>query len=322
MALQPHIIQKDKKMSIRSYLVELKNRNPYLYYVWTLAQQRKGRQNLKKFSDREAVINLYKNFSGKHPDLDHPKTFSEKLQWLKLNYHNPLMTVCADKYEVRNYLESKGYGHILNTVLGVYSSVEEIDLSKLPTRFVIKATHGSGWNLIVKDKAKVNWYMWRKIMNIWLHNNIFWPGREWPYKEMKPRLMAETFLTDGSGQLMDFKFFCFHGKVHFIQANKGRDTADHAQNFYDTSWILLPFGKDLEPRHDIRIDPPAQLTKMIRTAEDLSRDFPFVRVDFYEVENRIIFGEMTFYPKSGLPDFRPLDYDTNFGNLLKLDMND
>jgi hypothetical protein len=155
-------------------------------------------------------------------------------------------------------------------------------------------------------------------MNIWLKNNIFWPGREWPYKNMIPRLMIEEFMTDQSGLLMDFKFFCFNGKPHFVQVNKGRDTSEHAQNFYDLNWVLLPFGKDLKPKPGVKISAPYNLKKMSSIAEDLASSFPFVRVDFYEVNQKIIFGEMTFYPKSGLPDFTPLEYDDKFGDLLQL----
>ncbi|WP_445457170.1 ATP-grasp fold amidoligase family protein [Flavobacterium sp. HNIBRBA15423] len=303
---------------IREYLVYLKNKNPFLLYLWSNNQKQKGIKSLNKISDNEAIVKLYKDYSGKKPNLENPSTFSEKLQWLKLNYHNELTTICADKYEVRSYLEQKGYANLLNEALAVYEDVKELNIANLPEKFIIKATHGSGWNLICTNKKKINWFIWKKIMHIWLTNNIFWPGREWPYKNMKPRLIVEAFLTDKSGQLMDYKFFCFNGKPYFIQANKGRDTLNHAQNFYDLDWNIQPFGKDLKPRPDIEIEPPIQLKEMTKIAEDLSSDFPFVRVDFYEVEEKIIFGEMTFYPKSGLPDFTPSEYDQILGDLLQL----
>ena len=305
-------------MRLKARLVHLKNSNPYLYFIWSLQQKLKGEKSLIKFTDKEAILNLYKNYSGRTPDLENPKTFSEKQQWMKLNYHSDLTTTCADKFEVRTYLEAKGFGQLLNTVLGVYETIEELDIKQLPNQFVLKATHGSGWNLVCTNKSDINWWIWKKIMNIWLHNNIFWPGREWPYKNMKPRLIAESFLLDSSGHLMDYKFFCFNGKAHFVQANKGRDTKDHAQNFYDLDWNIQPFGKDLQPRPDIKIEAPSQLKKMTEIAENLASDFPFVRVDFYEVEEQIIFGEMTFYPKSGLPDFTPPEYDQILGDLLVL----
>jgi hypothetical protein len=303
---------------IREYLVNIKNTNPFLFYLWSLNQKRKGILNLKSLSDEEAIIKLYKNYCGKIPDLHNPTTFGEKLQWLKLNYHNPLQTICADKYEVRSYLEKKGYGNLLNNAIGCYEDIKEFDVKSLPNKFVIKATHGSGWNLICNDKDKINWFIWRKIIKVWLTNNIFWPGREWPYKNMKPRILVEEFLIDESGQLMDFKLFCFNGKAKFVQANKGRDTLNHAQNFYDLNWDILPFGKDLKPRPDIIIPPPTKLKEMIEIAEDLSKDFPFVRVDFYEVQGKIIFGELTFYPKSGLPDFTPPEYDKILGDYIFL----
>ena len=184
---------------MRDFLVKLKNSNPYLLYLWTANQKRKGIANLKEYVDKEAIVSLYKNYSGKVPNLENPKTFSEKMQWLKLYYHNPLMTVCADKYEVRDYLVQKGYGDLLNEVIGTYDTIAQLNISELPSQFVLKATHGSGWNLICTDKSKINWWIWKKIMNVWLHNNIFWPGREWPYKKMKPRLIAEPFLKDKAG---------------------------------------------------------------------------------------------------------------------------
>ena len=303
---------------MRAFLVNLKNTIPFLLYIWSLQQKLKGVKNLKKYSDKEAILKLYKNYSGKLPNLEQPNTFSEKLQWMKLNYQNPLMTICADKWEVRDYLKKKGYGALLSNVISVHDTINDFQVEKLPKNFVVKATHGSGWNLICTDKEKINWFWWKKIMNIWLHNNIFWPGREWPYMSMKPRLIVEEFLTDISGQLMDYKFFCFNGKVHFVQANKGRETKNHAQNFYNLDWNILPFGKDLEPRPDISIEKPLNLIKMSEIAEDLSKEFPFVRVDFYEVNGKVIFGEMTFYPKSGLPDFTPIKYDAIIGDLLIL----
>lgn len=291
-----------------------------MLYLWTKNRQREGRKNLSKYDDRQAILNLYESFCGRKPDLDNPKTFSEKLQWMKLNHHDDLMTVCADKFEVRNYLKEKGYSELLSHIIAVHGSVNDIDEKSLPQKCVIKATHGSGWNLIVKDKAAVKWNIWKKIMNVWLHDNIFWPGREWPYKNMKPRLIVEEYMEDSSGLLMDYKFFCFGGKAHFIQTNKGRGTANHAQNFYDLQWNYLPFGKNLEPRPDVYIEPPVNLARMAEIAEDLAQPFPFVRVDFYEVNGSIVFGEMTFYPKSGLPDFTPIEYDRIFGELLKIEL--
>lgn len=296
----------------------LRDRNLFILLVWNIYRLIKGRVNILLLDDLQAIKKLYYNYSGVYPNIDKPRSFSEKQQWLKLNYHNNLMTTCADKWEVRDYVLSKGYPTILSRVFGVYDSFSDIPIEELPNKFVIKATHGSGWNLICHDKNDVNWFWWRKIMGIWLRNNIFWPGREWPYKNMKPRLLVEEYLEDSSGFLQDYKFFCFSGKTKFIQVNRFRGSENHVQNFYDLQWNLLEFGKSLTPDLTSKITPPKNLVKMISIAENLSDSFPFARVDLYEVESNVYFGEMTFYPKSGLPDFRPASYDQIVGDYLDL----
>lgn len=273
---------------------------------------------MQTLNDREAIEKLFSSYTGRLPELADPKNFGDKMQWLKLNYHNPIQTICSDKYEVREYITDKGYGHTLNELIQVVERVEDLDIKALPKQCVIKASHGSGWNFVCTDTSKVNWFIWKRIFRSWLRNNIFWPGREWPYKHMKPRLIVEKFLKDDSGQLMDYKFFCFNGEVHFVQANKGRDTAVHAQNFYDLDWNILPFGKDLAPMPEVNIPRPTCLNDMIDMARELCQPFPFVRVDLYETNGEIIFGELTFYPKSGLPDFIPAEYDTILGDKLSL----
>jgi len=306
------------KNKIREFLVSLKNRNPWLLFIWHENLRKKGISDLRKYSDLEAVNKLYFEFSGKYPDLDTPKTFSEKQQWLKLYYKNPLMNICADKFKVREFLLQKGYGNILSNVLGYYQKIEDLDVNELPKSCVLKASHGSGWNLIVKDKDLISWYAWKKVMKSWLHSNIFWPGREISYKDMEPGILCEEFMEDESGQLMDYKFFCFNGEPKFIQTNKGRGTKKHAQNFYDLDWRILPFGKDLQPLPEVIISKPNCFDEMLDISKDLSKEFPFVRVDLYEVNNKVIFGEFTFFPKSGLPDFRPIKYDLILGEKVKL----
>lgn len=303
---------------LRTFLVQLKNNNPWLLLLWNEKHRLQGIFHLKKWNDEQAINCLYKNFAGKLPNLKNPTTFSEKQQWLKLHDHNPLMTVCADKYEVRNYIKQKGYAHILNEVYTVFYTVQNFNVNTLPKKFVAKATHGSGWNLVCENKETINWFVWKRIFNSWLHNNIFWPGREWPYKNMKAGIIIEKFLKDDSGQLTDYKFFCFNGQPKFVQANKGRGTSIHAQNFYDLNWQLLPFGKDLAPMPEIEIVKPYCFNEMLKIAKDVAEPFLFVRVDFYEVNKKVVFGEMTFYPKSGLPDFKPAHYDSIVGEMLKL----
>lgn len=304
--------------TIRDKLTYMKNNSLLLLLLWHYILRLRGKRSLKKYTDLELINRLYYSYAGRYPDLKSPVLFSEKLQWLKLNDHNPLMTQCADKYEVRKYIEARGYADILNDLIGVYESVQEIKIASLPNRFVLKAAHGSGWNIVFKDKAKMNWTLLRLIMKCWLKNNIFWNGREWCYKHITPKIVCEKYLESSSDDLIDYKFFCFNGVPKFVQANLGRGKKKHAQNFYDLQWSLLPFGKNLIPRPDVNIPRPDNLDRMIAIATDLSMPFSYVRVDFYEVQGRVIFGELTFFPASGMPDFVPSEYDTIVGNMLTL----
>lgn len=303
---------------IRKIMTNFKNNNLLLFYIWTEFVRLRGIRELKKYNDIQAINRLYFSKAGKYPNLEKPTLFSEKMQWLKLNYFNPKMEIAADKFKVREYLKQKGYENLLNEVIAVYERVSEIDIEKLPNKFVLKASHGSGWNLIVKDKTKINWFIWKRILKSWLKHNIFWNGREWVYKNIKPRIVCEQYLEDESGALMDYKIHCFNGEPKFIQANNGRGQKVHAQNFYNLSWDLLPFGKDLTPLPEIEIPKPYNLKKMLSIASNLAVDFPYVRVDFYEVNKKIIFGELTFFPASGMPDFKPQEYDKVWGEMLTL----
>lgn len=306
------------KKKIRSFLVSLKNNNLLFFYIWSESLRHRGIRELKKFSDVQAINKLYFSYSGRYPDLENPKLFSEKMQWLKLNYFDAELQIAADKFKVREYLSKKGYSGLLNEILQIYENIDDLKLKDLPKGFVIKASHGSGWNLIVRDKKKINWIVWRLILKSWLKHNIFWNGREWVYKNIKPRLVCEKYLEDESGALMDYKFHCFNGVPKFIQANNGRGQKVHAQNFYDLDWEFLPFGKDLTPIPEVKIPKPFNLQKMYKIATDLATKFPYVRVDFYEVNQKIIFGELTFFPASGMPDFKPVEYDKIWGEMLDL----
>jgi hypothetical protein len=278
----------------------------------------RGKWELNRYSDLEAVNRLYYSRAGRYPNLDAPALFSEKQQWIKFYYRDPLMVRCADKYDVRGYVIEKGYGDILNELLGVYEKVDEIPLDTLPGSFVLKATHGSGWNVICQDKDKMNWLAWKLIMKSWLKHNIFWNGREWVYKGIKPRIVCEKYLQDRSGRLMDYKFYCFNGRPTFVQANLGRGEKRHAQNFYDLQWSLLPFGKDLAPLPDVEIPKPESFERMLAIARDLAAPFSFVRADFYDVDGKPVFGELTFFPASGMPDFVPAEYDSIVGHMWTL----
>lgn len=274
----------------------------------------------KLISDRKAVIRYYKKKSGgKIVDLENPKTFSEKLQWYKLNAKNPLMQICADKAAVRDYLTENGYGHLLNDVYGVYNNVKDINIDALPDRFVLKAAHGSGQNIIVKDKSSVDWKHAKRMMRSWLRQDISWSGREWVYRDMPRRIIAEKFLVDETGELRDYKFFCFNGKPTYMQLEVGRYTSNNTRNFYDMDWNLMPFGKELPHNPDIHVEKPEKFEEMKEIASELCKPFQFVRVDLYQVCGKVYFGELTFFPAGGAPDFVPSEYDEIVGSNWKLE---
>ena len=265
-------------------------------------------------SDEKAVKKYYKKKSGKELNLDNPQTFSEKLNWYKLNDRNPLMAKCADKVSVRDYLKEKGYGDCLNEVYGVYDRVNDIDLSKLPNQFVIKAAHGSHMNYIVKDKERFDWKHAKKMMKTWLHQDIYWSGREWVYKSLPKRIIIEPYIEDETGELRGFKFFCFNGNCSLMQYEPGRYDGRHIRNFYDMEWKLLPFGKEMDFDAETAIEKPDCFDEMKKIAISLSESFNFVRVDFYQVNNKVYFGEMTFFPAGGAPNFKPEKYDALVGS--------
>lgn len=188
---------------------------------------------LRKFDDLAYITTTYRERFGREINLADPATYTEKLQWLKLFHRDPRMPICSDKCAVRGYVEDAGLGDILNGVIGVYDSADKIDFDSLPNRFVIKATHGSGWNLACADKSEVSWSLWRRIANSWLRLDLSVFGREWHYREIKPRLIVEEFIT--IEPLIDYKFMCFNGEPLFVQINHDRD-GHHYVDFYDIKW--------------------------------------------------------------------------------------
>ena len=270
-------------------------------------------------SDEKAVKRYYKKASGKELDLENPKTFSEKTNWLKLNARMPLMQKCADKYDVREYITGKGYADCLNEIYGVYNKVKDIHLEELPDQFVLKAAHGSHMNIFVKDKSKVNWRHAKLMMNSWLHQDIYWSGREWVYKEQPRRIIAEAFLQESTGELRDFKFFCFNGEPKFWEVDGDRYTPTQYRNYYDVDYHLLPMHDDVMSR-ELDHEPLSRedLARMMKIARDLSGPFQFVRVDFYMVDGKIYVGELTYFDNGGKCCFEPIEFDRVFGDEWKL----
>ncbi len=262
-------------------------------------------------------LKFFKNFH-RLPNLKHPKTFNEKLQWLKLYDRNPYYTKLVDKYEVKKIVaELIGEQYIIPT-LGVWDSAEDIDFEKLPDKFVLKATHDSGRVIICKDKSKLDIAKAREEMAYSLKRDFYALTREWPYKNVPRRIIAEAFIEDKSGDLKDYKFFCFNGKVEFFKVDFDRFTG-HKANYYDTNWNILPFEEIVCPSDKSQIhEKPENFDKMIEFAEILAKGLPFSRIDFYNNEGNIYFGETTFFPNSGMGKFNPEEADNKLGALIKL----
>ncbi len=256
---------------------------------------------------------------GRLPDLGHPRTFNEKLQWYKLHYRRPVMARMADKYAVRGYLADRGYAGLLNELYGVFDKVEEIDFASLPERFVLKATHGWQMDLICKNKRDLDWGKCRRLMAGWLKTNHFDVGREWAYKHIPPRIICEKYLENETiGELLDYKFYCFQGKAEAMFVCTGRQSSRGVRyRCYDMNWREIKVIKG-KPASEIHVEKPRNFEAMKTIAEDLARGFPFLRVDFYEVGGRVIFGELTFYPDCGLHAFTPDRYNYFWGDLFVL----
>ena len=273
----------------------------------------------KAMPDKMYLNMMYRKKIGKKLNLKHPITFNEKLQWLKLYNRMPEYTTMVDKYEVKKYVAGIiGEEYIIPT-LGIWDRVEDIDFDSLPNQFVLKCTHDSGGLVICKDKSMFDIPKAIDKLKQSLSRNFFWYGREWPYKNVKPRIIAEKYMSDGkSDELTDYKFMCFDGKVKCIFTCTNRNTAEGLKvSFFDIKWNRLPFCRHY-PADDKKIDPPLHLSKMIELAEKLAQNIPFVRVDFYEIEAQIYFGELTFFPGSGFEAFTPEEWDYKIGSWLTL----
>lgn len=253
-----------------------------------------------------------------------PKTFTEKIQWLKINNRRQEYTKMVDKFAVKEYVAGIiGEEYIIPT-LGVWDKPEDIDWESLPDQFVLKTTHGGGGGGVVICKDKKTFDKGKAIEKLTesLNSDIYKSFREWPYKDVPKRVIAEKFMapekSPSPNDLPDYKFFCFNGKVRFFKVDFGRFVEHHA-NYYDTDGKLLPFGEmDYKPDANQRIELPNNLREMISLAERLSINEPFLRVDFYNVSGKIYFGELTFYPASGMGKWTDDDVDFYIGEYLTI----
>ena len=270
-------------------------------------------------SDKRYIETCFKINFGRKINLKNPQTYSEKLQWLKLNDRRDIYTTMVDKIEAKKYVaDIIGEDYIIPT-LGVWDSFEEIDFGKLPERFVLKCSHDSGGLVIVTDKSALDIKKARDTINKSLKRNYYFSGREWPYKNVKPRILAEKYMEGNSGSSPDdYKFFCFDGivKAMFIASDRFADT-ETKFDFFDRDFNHLPFTNG-HPNAEVMPAKPEAFEEMITLAEKLSKGIPHVRVDFYEIEGKVYFGELTLSHWSGFMPFSPEEWDVKFGEWLNL----
>lgn len=271
------------------------------------------------YSDRKFLEKLFPLRVGYKLNLDNPQTFNEKLQWLKLYDRRPEYSQMVDKVEAKKYVaDIIGDEYIIPT-LAVYNNAEDIDFDALPNQFVLKCTHDSGSIVICKDKTKLNRKISIKKLAHGLKVNYFYQNREWPYKNVKPRIIAEQYMTNNGSELEDYKVHNFNGipKIILLCRDRYKETG-LTEDFYSSNWEHLDI---LRPDHRNAInnaDRPKKFDEMLRLSKQLSKNIPFLRSDFFIVGNKVYFNELTFFPASGMKPFVPVEWDYTFGSWIKL----
>lgn len=281
---------------------------------------------INSMTDEEYAHWKYKLRTGRELNLTEPKTFDEKVWYLKINVRDPLMNKCTDKYRVREYVEQCGLGHILNTLYGVYDSVESIDFETLPDLCFLKCNNASGINMIFDRKKEFDYQTFTRIFSKSLAYDYYWEGREWNYHNITPKIICEKVLMDKAGRLpMDYKFMCFNGKVKLlfldigVADDAGRHAAEYYRNIYDRDFKLMPIKETRENYLQKPIEKPENWEEMIEYAERLSKPFRHCRIDLYNVEGKIYFGEITFHHGGGCNDIQPEEWALKMGEWISLE---
>ncbi|MDY0271258.1 MAG: ATP-grasp fold amidoligase family protein [Advenella sp.] len=271
------------------------------------------------FSDKIYLKILFPLQTGYKLNLDKPKTYNEKLQWLKIHYRKPIMMQMVDKYEAKKFAQNIiGKKYIIEN-LGIWDSFDEIDFNSLPNRFVLKTTHDQGGIIIVKDKNKLDIKAAKIKINKHLKTKHFYLTREWPYKDVKPRIMAEVFLENKNlGDLWDYKFYCFHGIPEVMYIAHGRHSEQCYFDFFDMNFNKLDIARRGYSQSKKTFDIPKNWDLMKELAAKLSKNLPHVRVDFYNIDGLIYLGELTFFQGGGMMPFYPKDWDLAFGNWINI----
>ena len=272
-------------------------------------------------NDEKYLKKVYEIRTGKRLDLGNPTTFNEKLQWLKLYDRKPEYSLLVDKYEVKKVISERiGDKYIIPTI-GVWDCVEDINFDELPEKFVMKCTHNSGGLVICKNKADLDVEKVKDKLSKALKINYFYRSREWPYKNVKPRIIAEKFMKDSNqendGSLNVYKIFCFGGKPYIIQTIQNDKTPEETIDYFDTDWNLLELRQNF-PNSKQPLSKPQTLEEMLTLAEKLTKGHPFLRADFYEIDGNVYFSELTFFSDGGMASFEPEEWDYKLGDLIEL----
>lgn len=295
--------------------------NGYKKYIKSAALRRKILDMLRILPDSLMLKLQYRIKLHRSLNLRNPKRFTEKLQWYKINYRNPIMHQCVDKYLVRDYVKNKGLEEILVPLIGKFKTINEVNFEKLPDQFVIKTTHGGGGlNVVVcPDKSKLNLEELKEKLTFPAHKvKSRTMGREWAYYGLEPGVVVEELLVNKENPdagVNDYKIFCYNGKPEYLVVDVDRYIG-HKRNFYKADWTRLDVSSDC-PQADRDVPRPENFDMMLEIASKLSEDFPFVRVDLYNVSGKIYFGELTFYPWSGYVQFTPDGVDFELGKSFK-----
>lgn len=277
---------------------------------------------LKFVPDKIYLSVFYRKKMGRKIDFKNPILFNEKLQYLKIYDRNPLYTILSDKYEVKKYLAPIIGNQYLIPTIGVWDRFEDIDFEQLPSKFVLKCNHDSGSVIICKDKSKFDFEAAKRKINTALKKNYYYPCREWSYKNIKPKIIAEKYMVDSSeaSEITDYKFYCFNGKVDCVMVCLERKSGNTKFYFFDKQWNLKRINeRGMKAPDGFTIEKPFCMDEMFELAEKITKNIPFVRLDLYQCDNHIYFGEYTFYPASGFDKNYLYETELYFGQLINLD---
>lgn len=275
----------------------------------------------KKLSDEQFLKLKFKVMMNERLDLKNPKTFNQKIQWLKMNNRKKEYSNMVDKYEAKKYVKNIVGEAVIIPTYGVWSEFDSIPFEELPNQFVLKCTHDSGGLIVVKDKSKFDVEKAKIKIEKSLKNNFFYNSREWPYKNVKPRIIAEKYMTNGENGLTDYKFYCFNGEPKYLYVSEGMENHETAiVSFLDINWQKAKFGRYDYLEYSTIPNKPKNFSEMIRIAKILSRGHAFLRVDLYEIEGKVYFSELTFSPCGGYMPFKPKSWDETLGELIDLSL--